>query len=97
MSRLAPPGSNAAKALFSKFVLPGAHDAGMNMMQNMEYFTDGPSGIAVRALLATLLGPLGAYIAANANKVIQGNAITQKESITNMLALGIRYDFPKII
>ncbi|KAF2464259.1 PLC-like phosphodiesterase [Lindgomyces ingoldianus] len=97
MKSVAPPGSTAAQLPFSRFVLPSPHDCGMNSLQTCE------SILAVADL--DMVHQLKNFIP-NANQfkdtpdqflldhlreIVYGTAITQKESIATMLALGARY------
>ncbi|KAJ7576128.1 PLC-like phosphodiesterase [Mycena floridula] len=93
MEDLAPVASDAAKKAFSKFLLPGAHDSGMNTMDTIKALT-------AAAIPSNLKKDLGSLIAAlpeadatleKLNNILLAFGITQKESITNMLKLGVRY------
>jgi len=98
MGTLAPQNSTAAQKPFSRFVLAAPHDDGMNTMQNADAVINGldadklwkmnnnlselqwfkkmlPSEILLHMLPA----------------IVYGIAITQKDTISGMLAIGARY------
>ncbi|KZT53892.1 PLC-like phosphodiesterase [Calocera cornea HHB12733] len=91
MGELVPPGSCVETKSFSLFVLPGAHNAGMNTMDNFPAFmhmqTKPPVMTPTQARIAALSMRL-------CRRGIHNMAITQKESITAMLHIGTRmFDF----
>lgn len=102
MSGVAPPGSPQKDRAFRKLVLPAAHDVGMNSLQNCEAILRHAGGAVVRTLLAgneqygrilaeiadKVSGPAVAVLAPN---IVSSLAITQKDTLRNMLALGARY------
>lgn len=100
MGNLAPPGSAAAHRPFRCFALPSPHDAGMNSMHSTNAVLEHVGG----AIVGTLVGerfrkPMAAIANAISGKAIEkiaphivhSLAITQKDSLGTMLALGARY------
>jgi hypothetical protein len=97
MGREAPLNSIAAAQPFSSFVLPAAHDAGMNSMQNVDLLLNNITDGAMKMLLEHVPGlawfsnvPLSA-LKLLAPNIIYGLSITQKDTITAHLAIGVRY------
>lgn len=102
MGRVAPIGSPQRDQPFRKLVLPAAHDVGMNSMQNCRAILEHAGGAVVRTLLKgneqygkvlaeiadTISGPGVAAIAPN---IVASLAITQKDPLPSILALGARY------
>jgi hypothetical protein len=98
MATTAPEGSPQADIPFSHLVLPSAHDAGMNSMQNSEallqkipssivniFFADNKVALdIVRSVSEDILKNL-------APNIIRALAITQKDSLTSLLTIGARY------
>lgn len=77
---------------FRKFVLPGAHDAGMCTMDTVNRILSGPEGVVLQAAIAIALPTVAAAIALGlAPTIIMNAAMTQKDTVANMLALGCRY------
>jgi len=89
---------------FSTFVLPGGHDVGMNTSSKIaEVASNAKSIAAVMTLLVGWLAGLFGVAASAVVYVLGGLAtslvelimvnlgITQKDSITNMLNMGVRY------
>ena len=92
MGRIAPRGSTAAGKLFSRMVLPSPHDCGMNSMQNSEYILQKAGDAFVKVLPEFKWFNITASIVkAMAPNIIYGLAMTQKDSITTLLAIGARY------
>lgn len=104
MAKMVANNKNAGTKPFSAFVLPGAHDAGMNTSQNISELVSNVKNFSVIASvlfgsLALMLGvAVGAIIAVLSvatnsliERVIINLSITQKDTITNMLNLGTRY------
>jgi hypothetical protein len=87
MSKVAPLGSEEDDKPFSTFVLPAAHDAGMNTMNAITTITTGDAGLAFETVLlllfpaAVFLGPL----------LLLDLAMTQKETTYDLLEIGVRY------
>ena len=84
MGQLVPPGSSAEQKPFSLFVLPSVHNAGMN---------DMTSATALIGAVGTsyAMTPLAGLLAVAVGKDgVHNYAITQKESITDMLKIGTR-------
>ncbi|KAJ4413511.1 hypothetical protein N0V82_008498 [Gnomoniopsis sp. IMI 355080] len=102
MGRVAPPGSPQKDRPFRKLVLPAAHDVGMNSMQNCAAILKHAGGAVVRTLLkdnaqyAKVLSELvdklsGPGVSAIAPNIVSSLAITQKDPLETILALGARY------
>ena len=92
MGTVAPNNSSQAEKPFSRFFLPSAHDVGMNSMQSTDAVLQSSS-----TKLLNLLGnafpsdTLGPWVDAIAPKIIYGLAITQKDTLASILAIGARY------
>lgn len=98
MAKLAPPSSPLSNKPFSRFVLPAPHDPGMNSMQSVDALFTSPNGNAIRKLLVKNLGEVGAWfnlsidaLTPHIDNIIYGTAITQKDPIPVLLAMGARY------
>ena len=98
MGQAAPPGTDQAKKPFSRFVLPAAHDMGMNSMQTSEAVLQhaGRPFINVLKEHSNAFTKLGdnvseAVIISIAPNIIQGLAITQKDNLETVLEIGARY------
>ncbi|MGV1769575.1 hypothetical protein ACQZ6B_05285 [Agrobacterium vitis] len=95
MGTLASTNPAVKNAPFASFVLPGAHDAGMFDLTQVNTLCNSATGVA--ALVAAFLGWIpGATIlsglaAVQLKGVIIGEAVTQKDNIQTMLNLGCRY------
>jgi hypothetical protein len=97
MSALAPLNSIAASKPFTRFILPAAHDVGMNNLQNAEACIQY-AAIPFLAALKSEKVPVvsGSKIPDNiltgfVPNIIQGLAITQKDTLQTILQLGARY------
>lgn len=92
MGQIAPPNSTQETLLFSKFVLAAAHDAGMNTMDGINLVTSGAVGAVFIAALAVLLPIPGiaVLLAKSPQKIMMDLAMTQKETTTSMLDMGVR-------
>lgn len=102
LGQVAPIGSPQRDQPFRRLVLPAAHDVGMNSMQNCATILKHAGGAVVRTLVANeekytqvlaeladkLSGPAVSLIAPN---IVSSLAITQKDPLPTMLALGARY------
>lgn len=102
LGRLAPIGSPQRDQPFRKLVLPAAHDVGMNSMQNCATILKHAGGAVVRTLVANeekytqvmadladkISGPAVSLIAPS---IVSSLAITQKDPLPVILALGARY------
>lgn len=102
LGQVAPIGSPQRDQPFRRLVLPAAHDVGMNSMQNCATILKHAGGAVVRTLIANeekytqvlaeladkLSGPAVSLIAPN---IVSSLAITQKDPLPIMLALGARY------
>jgi hypothetical protein len=98
ITNVAPPGSDLENKPFARLVLPSAHDVGMNSMESSEAVLRKVGGAVVAELindnrvLTKLADTLSAgAIALIAPNIIFGLAITQKDSLEAMLAIGARY------
>ncbi|KAF2668748.1 PLC-like phosphodiesterase [Microthyrium microscopicum] len=98
MTTVAAPGSSLASRPFVNFCLPSSHDIGMNSMQNSEVLLQNASTI----FLSVLKMNFGVFsdisndivdkvLLGMAPNIIRGLAITQKDSLTNILQAGTRY------
>jgi len=96
MSQLAPQNSPQSNKPFHKLFLPAAHDIGMNSMQS----SDAVMGSDALVNVLTSIDPVFAKIAnmmahpavmAIAPNIVRGLAITQKDSLNTILAIGARY------
>ena len=86
--------SAAKRCSFNQFALPGAHDSGMCTMSTSLDILASPYGAALISSLMIIPGvgeAVSAIAASQAPFAIQNIAITQKDTITTMLNLGIRY------
>lgn len=95
----APAGSPAADKPFRRLVLPAVHDVGMNSMQNCVALIQG-APTAIVGIILSREGKAIDDIAKAVNKeamyrlapnIIRALAITQKDTLPYMLALGARY------
>ncbi|MCJ1238516.1 hypothetical protein MMC14_006506 [Varicellaria rhodocarpa] len=107
MGDLAPDGSSEANNLFSRFALVAPHDPGMNTMQNalallysltpeqiVDFYchlTESSETLQDAQKSTSLQKATGAGIAHLLPNLMQSLAITQKDSISNLLAIGARY------
>ncbi|KAH8687903.1 PLC-like phosphodiesterase [Tricladium varicosporioides] len=96
MGQVAPPGSPQAAKPFSKFFLPAVHDVGMNSMENSLAVLKSTALIDVlrkiNPTVAKLVGNISHDAAQKlAPDIVRGLAITQKDTLDTMLALGARY------
>ena len=107
MGDLAPEGSVESERLFSRFALVAPHDPGMNSMQNAlallysltpdqivdfhYHLTESSDSLKGAQESTSLQKATGAGIAHLLPNLMQSLAITQKDSILNLLAIGARY------
>jgi hypothetical protein len=98
MSLVAPPGSQAASKPFSRLVIPSAHDIGMNSLQNADACIQNTPSQFVASLTGgvKVIADISATIPSNMligeiSNIIQSLAITQKDALETVLALGARY------
>jgi hypothetical protein len=73
---------------FSVFALPGAHDAGMF---DTTYVSQLVGNSIFQAALAAVIGPIGLLASSAIMRAVINLAFTQKDTITTMLNLGVRY------
>jgi hypothetical protein len=98
MGTLAPQGTATAQKPFSRFVLVAPHDDGMDTMQNADAVINGLDANGLAKLDANLpelrwfgeLVPSTVLVHMIPN-IVYCLAITQKDTISTMLALGARY------
>ncbi|KZO92409.1 PLC-like phosphodiesterase [Calocera viscosa TUFC12733] len=91
MGDLIPPGSAIEQRSFSLFVLPGTHNAGMNTMDKISAFMRNQTKAPIIGATAVKFTKLSSLLAW---RCIHNLAITQKESVTDMLKIGTRmFDF----
>ncbi|KAE9988839.1 hypothetical protein EG327_003202 [Venturia inaequalis] len=94
---MAPAGSTQEKSPFSLFVLPSAHDIGMNSMETADLllqkaatpFLGVLKSVEVINTVANLMSD--AILLGIAPNIIRSLAITQKDSLPAILAIGARY------
>lgn len=102
IGRVAPVGSRQRDQPFRRLVLPAAHDVGMNTLQNCDAILKHAGGAVVRTLLANnerytqILSDIadkvsGAAVSAIAPDIVASLALTQKDPLQSILALGARY------
>ena len=98
MGWVAPPGSALENKPFGRFVLPSAHDVGMNSMQSSEAVLKKLGGSIVRTMVHDdeLLGKIADVVSGPAIQLLAPNiiyslAITQKDKLDVMLQMGARY------
>ena len=91
MGKVAPFAEDEGDKPFSTFVLPAAHDAGMNTMSGITTVTSGAAGAIFEAALWLLL-PVAAVAAATFGPdLLLDLAMTQKEGTLDLLEMGVRY------
>jgi hypothetical protein len=98
MSTIAPIGSPYGTNPFTRFVLPAAHDIGMNSMQNADACLQNLPDQFLEFLAASLRvfkpapGTVSKRVISGlAPNIIQGLAITQKDTLGTILTCGARY------
>lgn len=95
MGEVAPVGSPAENMSLSRFALPCPHDCGMNSMQSTDMILNSPAVSIFTQLLSQIPGVpqvLSNLIEMGyVRKVVYALAVTQKDSIMDMLRLGCRY------
>ena len=96
MGAVAPRGSPQAGKSFSKFMLPAAHDIGMNSMQTCDAVLASTALVdvltTVEPVFAKVAGKLSHDVAKSmAPNIVSGLAITQKDSLMDILRIGARY------
>lgn len=96
---IAPDGSSQASKPFTTLVLPSSHDVGMNTMQNCNVILQSPGTNkalpkmlgafgGVGSALLTAIGPVVGLVGPN---IVTSLAITQKDPLSKILAIGARY------
>lgn len=98
MGKVAAPGSSEADKPFTRFVLPAPHDVGMNSTQSSDLVIHSQ---AIDWIAARLLAIPGGVVFSGliklgissglVGKIIYGIAMTQKDSLPDMLSIGARY------
>lgn len=95
MGALASANPDVRQAPFASFVLPGAHDAGMFDLTQVDILCLSADGIAalIKAFLDWIPGAsqVASLAAVQLRGVVIGEAFTQKDNIAVMLDLGCRY------
>lgn len=94
MGELVSANPSLGKAPFYTFALPGAHDSGMNTTNTFDSILRGPQASQLlRAIVSAmpLLAPIAAVAPGMASTIMLNAAITQKDTIQNMLSIGCRY------
>lgn len=98
MGSAAPPGSDLENKPFTRFVLPSAHDVGMNSMASSEAVLGRVGGAVVGTMIDDnrVLTQIADALSGRAIEIIAPNiifslAITQKDSLDAMLQIGARY------
>ena len=89
---------------FSTFVLPGGHDVGMNTSKNIAEVANNAKSLAAILTkfaewiaekynigLADVIALLGGFVESQIELIMINLGITQKDTITHMLDMGIRY------
>jgi hypothetical protein len=98
MAEIAAPGSDRAQKPFWRFVLPAAHDIGMNSMEIPDILVQKAGAPFVNIMkcqsniFATFADSVtSSVITAVAPNIISGLAVTQKDTVCNILEIGARY------
>lgn len=91
MGDLTNASPDAANQPLHSLVLAGAHDTGMNTMNTTIAILNSPLASILLGAVAAFIPFVGLLAATIAPLAIQNLAITQKDSITTMLNLGVRY------
>jgi hypothetical protein len=98
MGEVAPPGTDKATKPFRKFVLPAAHDIGMNSMETPDSIIQGAGKPFVglmkqssNAFNKLADNATSGVIAAIAPNIVSGLAVTQKDQLNVVLTIGARY------
>jgi hypothetical protein len=96
MSLVAPAHSTIAAKKFTSLILPAAHDIGMNSLQNTEaciQYAAVPFLASLKRRVPVIAGASvpDSVLTGFVPNIIQGLAITQKDSLDIILSLGARY------
>jgi hypothetical protein len=100
MANLVAANSDLGDKPFSTFVLPGAHDAGMNTDTYLDDVANNASAVAIAggilaytlALpLAVIMTVLAPFTAIQIKQLLINLSLTQKDTISNMMNMGTRY------
>lgn len=96
MSEAAPPGSPQASKPFSKLFLPAAHDIGMNSMQSADAVLSSSALVDVMTSINPTFAKVAGMMSHDAvmliaPNIVRGLAITQKDTLSNILSIGARY------
>ncbi|OJJ47346.1 hypothetical protein ASPZODRAFT_65854 [Penicilliopsis zonata CBS 506.65] len=97
MGSVAPPGSAAAQKPFTRFVLAAPHDNGMNSMASCDavfQHLDTDMLAAVRKMVPSLVHINHIpdhFLMSKLPYIVYGLSITQKKTVSIMLAMGARY------
>ncbi|KAJ4381557.1 hypothetical protein N0V86_002918 [Didymella sp. IMI 355093] len=99
MRDIIPPGSELANKPFHRMVLPSSHDIGMNSMSTaLSLLEKAGTGVIKEVLgrslphVFSIINKVGdAGVNAIAPDIIRALAVTQKDTLATILALGARY------
>lgn len=98
MKDVAPPGSPTVSKPFHAFVLPAVHDVGMNSMDNAKKVLEFSGDDLIKMVLehynlsaSIHFGLADDAIGRIAPNIIESLAITEKDDLATMLAIGARY------
>lgn len=95
MGDVAPSGSDTANKNFSTFILPGAHDAGMNTAYGVNAITSSSmlsTAINLLARFFLYIPGIAGVLERKAREVMLALAMTQKDTFSSMLNNGVRCD-----
>lgn len=93
MGEVAPDNSAQANQAFAQYVLAAAHDAGMNTMDGINVVTNNKTILDAFIAIISVLLPIPTFallLATNPQKIMLDLAMTQKETTTSMLDMGVR-------
>jgi hypothetical protein len=93
---IAPPGSPQADKPFTHLFLPAAHDIGMNSMASASTVITSPALVEVMKSISPVFAAIAGMMTHEAvmhiaPNIVRGLAITQKDTLPTILALGARY------
>ena len=94
MATVAPNGSSQADLLFSRLVLPSAHDVGMNDEQCTDLILTNAMGKLTEVVGDKLPFsdlPSGVWARITVSQIVYGLTFTQKDDLATMLMIGARY------
>lgn len=98
MEQLVPRGSPGIEKSFAKMILPAVHDVGMNSLQNAIALLEDAGDDVIKLALEQIgvdasvhFGLADSAISHIAPNIIESLAITQKDNLDDLLAIGARY------